>query len=814
LRKKGTRMWNPATSRPRPWGDVRPAAPGWPAAFAVAATLAAAVVPGAPLCAGVGAWTQVGPYGGQVNTLTFDPVHPATVYAGTGGGGGAFKSTDRGVTWMPIHQGLLPLYVDTIALVVDPENPSTLYLANRLRDGLFKSIDGGANWKPIGPAAMPTSALAVDPRDSRTLYAGFDRGLQKSVDGGATWTESDAGMPGFQVISVTVDPHSSATLYAGFANGGDGIFKSTDAGKTWTVAGAPPPPAPCYAVIVDPLAPLTIYTASGGRVYKSVNGGGSWQRMDQGLGPDFIVALVLDPGPSHALYAAATYGKTGLLPGGVFKSVDGGASWTAAADQGLADPEVVALAIDPAGSGTLFAGTLGLFELGGLFKSVDGAAHWTVPAHGPSAVDITDFAISPLGGDTLYAGTFNEGLMVSHDGGGSWSLAPGLPGLVDPTIALDPVSPGTLYVGSGSFVNSGGGISFHVSRDGGATWSPFPAPASIATLAVDPQDDSILYGFLGTGSPLGVQGIGIERSADGGATWITPVGADMQNAFVTVVIDPSTPSNVYAFGGLPNHEGARIPRLYKSVDRGLTWAQIAPSLGLIDQLAVDPNDSVVYATSGGQLLKSTDGGLTWANVSPPDPAGRASVKLAIAPTQPATVYVVLGRTGLVSSADGGATWSAVTTAGLVSTIGGLKFDPLHPQDLIAAVDFSGLEALTLPGPSVCVPATATLCLNAGRFQVGASWHTARDAGAAQVLSLTPDTGALWFFSAANLELLVKVLDGCALNGHYWVFAGGLTNVGVTLTVTDSQTGVTRNYVNANRVPFAPVQDTLAFDRCP
>jgi photosystem II stability/assembly factor-like uncharacterized protein len=809
-------MWMPARNKPRQCGSVRPA-PGWLAALAAAATLAAAALAGAPLSAGVGAWTQVGPYGGRVNTLTFDPVHPATVYAGTAGGGGAFKSTDRGVTWIPIHQGLLPLFVDTVALVVDPENPSTLYLANPFREGLFKSVDGGASWRPIGPAATPTSALAVDPRDSRIIYAGFSGpaagGLQKSVDGGATWTESDAGMPGFEVISVTVDPHSSSTLYAGFANGGDGIFRSTDAGKTWTELGAPPPPAPCYAVIVDPLAPLTIYAASGGRVYKSVNGGGSWQRMDQGLGLGLIVALVRDPGPSHALYAAAIDGKTGLLPGGVFKSVDGGASWTAAADQGLADPEVTALAIDPAGSGTLLAGTEGLFEFGGVFRSLDGGAHWTAPAHGPAAVVLTDFAVSPLGADTLYAGTFSQGLMVSHDGGGSWSVAPGLPGLLEPTITVDPLSPGTLYVGSGYFVNSGGGFSFNLSRDGGVTWSPFPVPASIATLAIDPQDDSILYGFLGTASSLGPGG-GIERTADGGATWVGAAGGDLPIALVAVVIDPSTPSNVYAFGGLPNFDRPRIPRLYKSVDRGLTWAQIAPSLGLIDHLAVDPNDSSVYATSGGQLLKSVDGGLTWANVSPPDPAGRASVNLAIAPTHPATVYAVLGRTGLVSSSDGGATWSEVTTAGLVSTIDTLKFDPLNPQHLIAGVSYSGLEALTLPGPSVCAPAPTTLCLNAGRFQVGASWQTARDAGVAQVLSLTPDTGALWFFSAANLELLVKVLDGCALNGHYWVFAGGLTNVGVTLTVTDSQTGVTRNYVNANGVPFAPLQDTLAFDRCP
>jgi pseudomonalisin len=118
-------------------------------------------------------------------------------------------------------------------------------------------------------------------------------------------------------------------------------------------------------------------------------------------------------------------------------------------------------------------------------------------------------------------------------------------------------------------------------------------------------------------------------------------------------------------------------------------------------------------------------------------------------------------------------------------------------------------------PSPCVANATTLCLFGGRFGVSASFNAgASGTGNAQVVQLTDDTGYLWFFAAANVELVLKVLDGCPLGGHYWVFAGGLTNVNVVITVTDSQTGATKTYTNPQSVAFQPIQDTAAFSTCP
>ncbi|MEO8188827.1 MAG: hypothetical protein ABI682_00685 [Acidobacteriota bacterium] len=121
----------------------------------------------------------------------------------------------------------------------------------------------------------------------------------------------------------------------------------------------------------------------------------------------------------------------------------------------------------------------------------------------------------------------------------------------------------------------------------------------------------------------------------------------------------------------------------------------------------------------------------------------------------------------------------------------------------------------LKAQTPCAPDDRTLCLNGGRFRVAASWRSATDSGQAHAVGLTGDTGYFWFFSAGNVEAIVKVLDGCSFNSRYWVFASGLTNVEVTVTVADTQNGsVTRTYVNPLNTAFQPIQDTAAFATCP
>src|SRR5260370_12510264 len=121
-----------------------------------------------------------------------------------------------------------------------------------------------------------------------------------------------------------------------------------------------------------------------------------------------------------------------------------------------------------------------------------------------------------------------------------------------------------------------------------------------------------------------------------------------------------------------------------------------------------------------------------------------------------------------------------------------------------------LWALPLGGPGGCLPGATALCLAADRFKLEAFWRDFQgNSGAGQARPLTGDTGTFWFFSSDNVEVIVKVLDGRALDGHFWVFYGALSNVEYSLTVTDTATGVTRRYFNPLG-QLASVGDTTAF----
>ena len=116
----------------------------------------------------------------------------------------------------------------------------------------------------------------------------------------------------------------------------------------------------------------------------------------------------------------------------------------------------------------------------------------------------------------------------------------------------------------------------------------------------------------------------------------------------------------------------------------------------------------------------------------------------------------------------------------------------------------------------CTPTATALCLGAeSRFRVEATFATSQgQSGQAQSVKLTDETGYLWFFSNTNVEAVVKILNGCGLNSRFWVFAGGLTDVNVVLTITDTKTGAVKTYANPLGAKFQPIQDTSAFATCP
>jgi len=126
----------------------------------------------------------------------------------------------------------------------------------------------------------------------------------------------------------------------------------------------------------------------------------------------------------------------------------------------------------------------------------------------------------------------------------------------------------------------------------------------------------------------------------------------------------------------------------------------------------------------------------------------------------------------------------------------------------------GVRAEFAPA-GTCVPSATAMCLNHGRFKVEATYTApGQPAGTGHAVKLTDDSGYLWFFQDTNIEAVVKVLDACGFNQRFWVYAGGLTNVQVTMTVTDTMNGTTKTYTNPQNRAFQPIQDSNAFATCP
>jgi ELWxxDGT repeat protein len=148
------------------------------------------------------------------------------------------------------------------------------------------------------------------------------------------------------------------------------------------------------------------------------------------------------------------------------------------------------------------------------------------------------------------------------------------------------------------------------------------------------------------------------------------------------------------------------------------------------------------------------------------------------------------------------------------------FTPLDDRVLFSARRGDvGRELFSLPRSALtalCVADEEKLCLGGGRFRLEVEWRDFDgDTGSGHVVPhFAADSGLFYFFDPDNWEMLVKVLDGCGFNDHYWVFSAATTNVEYTLRVTDTARGVTREYHNPLGVAAAAVTDTAAFATCP
>ncbi|WP_343034369.1 hypothetical protein, partial [Candidatus Methylobacter favarea] len=239
------------------------------------------------------------------------------------------------------------------------------------------------------------------------LLAGGFAGTAKA--GINKWTA--IGPEGGSINTVVVSPSDPMILYAGTNSAG--IFKSTNGGASWQAINSGLPSRFISAIAIDPVNPEILYASvviDAAGVFKSTNGGASW--VNTGLsGP--ITTLVIDPQDPLTLYAGGY--------GGVFKITNGGASWQTM--DGLLGLSISDLAIDPINPMTVYAIATRYFFMSkdvGLFKSTDGGTNWQAINSGLDEFTVSTIVIDPVNPTTLYAGTDSEGVFKSTNGGASW----------------------------------------------------------------------------------------------------------------------------------------------------------------------------------------------------------------------------------------------------------------------------------------------------------------------------------------------------------------------------------------------------------
>ena len=296
----------------------------------------------------------------------------------------------------------------------------------------------------------------------------------------------------------------------------------------------------------------------------------------------FVRTLAVGPSNSSLILA-------GTDDGGIYRSIDGGHSWTAATvPPGGQNP--AAIAFSPGSPGTAYAATGN-----GVLKSTDSGGTWTFTAEAPLSFSV---ATDPASPSTIYVGT-NFGVYKSTNGGTSWTSSnTGMTDRFVAALAIDPTTPATIYAGTE------GGVFKSVT--GGAAWTPADTglpQAGVGSLAIDPSNPSIIYAGMNEGA---------FRSDDGGANW-TQRSSGLPTSVVSMLIDPVSPATVFV---LTNGAG-----IFKTTDRGETWVGSNTGLRLSDgilSLAMDPaHPATLYAgTLNGHVYRSTDGAASWELLGP------------------------------------------------------------------------------------------------------------------------------------------------------------------------------------------------------
>jgi photosystem II stability/assembly factor-like uncharacterized protein len=626
-------------------------------------------------------WEFAGPVNiaGRVVDIEFNPVTPAIVYAAAATGG-VFKSTDTGETWFPVFDEQAMLSIGDIA--VDPVNPNNIYVGtgeangghnNFAGGGVYKSTDAGDTWIHLGlDSTTSIGRIVINYNNPQELYLAAvgsyfspnpQRGVYKSTDGGTSWTKSLFISDSTGAIDIVMHPTNPQWMMAAMwervrrpnssrlYGPSSGIYRTTNGGQSWELLG-PSTGLPNSSnenigrigLAISKSQPDILYAlyndgAEYSGLYKTTNSGNTWTNAD----PDFEISsgtsnfswyfgqVRVHPANPNIVYA---------MDVSFMKSANSGSSWTQNWDTHV---DHHALAFHPVNPNYLILG-----NDGGINISTNAGDSWSEGKHLP-ITQFYEIGLDLQNPQRLYGGTQDNNTVRTLSGAlNDWDYLLGGDGFY---VIVDPINPDIIY----AEYQYG---ELHKSTDGGINWDYVlngvsqSEPTNWSTpVAMSPFNNKVLY--YGTDR--------IYRSTNGSNSW-SAISPDLTlqipntrlGTVTTIGVSPLDSNLIYA----ATDEGLA----WVSTNYGSSWTNI--SAGLPERWATrivpDPNDiNKVYITFSGlkwrdpqpHVFKSTNKGASWINISgnlPDVPANAFAVDNNIS----GRIYIGLDAGAFVSFDDG------------------------------------------------------------------------------------------------------------------------------------------------------------------
>ena len=602
-------------------------------------------------------------------------------------------------------------------LKIHPTNNQIIYITDAL-SGVHKSTDGGANWvqKNNGITsrngdsndAIPVFTVAIDQNAPTTIWAGtqYDSGIYKSTNSAETWIKKTNGITETNIVfrEISVINGDSNTIYASgeIPTGNQGnefekvkgvIYKTTDGGENWSKIWEGDSLARWLCIGQNPINLVSstgifdreAANTTGIGIIKSTDGGINWAQSNTGITGSLFVGGMSDSATPGLLYIAtgnnAEENLNTPIKGGVFKSINGGTSWTqviASSDAiipGVEDVVFNAVKIAPSNNDIVYAASAYAF-----YRSNDGGTTWTghrggtvtTPAPwGPAGIRAgvpIEITIDKTNPDILYSANYGGGIFKSTDGAKTWQvLGTGYSGATIHKIATDPQNAASfLTIGrSGPFKSTNIGANYnglyYREADNAEWYSAVIHPTNSNIMFITDEHDGVIL-----------------KSTTGGTSWVTKYNypnansADRRGA-KEIVISKSNPNTMYAgfanqgfYSDPYNTTFSNSSGVYKSTDGGENWIQsgttgIAATNLNITALAVNSTDenSVYIGLRGDGLFHSTDGGVNWTNIGN-GIADQTILSIALTDNN-SVIYAGTKNKGIYKSTNNGASWTQVLT---------------------------------------------------------------------------------------------------------------------------------------------------------